>query len=69
MLTFEELKQILNENSIVGLYDANHNILGFYDGFNDIDEEFDDCYVEDIFSDMWGKVPAIGVEISYLPFD
>lgn len=68
-MTFEELKQVLNENSVIILYNANQNEVAMYDGCDSIPEEVDKIEIVDIFTDYYNThrgstYPAIGIELN-----
>lgn len=64
----EELLEIINENSIIKLWDAKQSIIGIYDGKESINEDFNYCEITDIFSDKYQGKEAIGIEIDTSDF-
>ena len=69
-MILEELLDVINDNCVIRLYDCNQNVIGMYDGKENISEEFNEWTVWDIFADEWtvnGKKTrtVIGIEIDY----
>lgn len=69
-----ELLEVLNDNSVIILYDANQKRIGTYDGKESLDIYFstmdgeeisvEDCKIADIFPDSTLKCIAIGIELN-----
>ena len=47
----DELLELINDNSVVRIYDSKQEELGIYDGKESIPSEYSFCTVWDIFSD------------------
>lgn len=62
-----ELLEYINDNSVITIWDANHNCICHYDGKDSIDEFYGDFEVMDIFPDTCcgGRIPCIGIEIDF----
>ena len=69
MYELQDILELINENSIVIIYNEHQLRCGVYDGKECIPIEYDYCEVNDIFSDNWKlksgeTVSAIGIEIN-----
>lgn len=70
-MILDELLQIINESTIVILYDAHQEILATYDGKESIPEYYNEFNVNDIFADNYHnrinhcKISAIGIELEF----
>lgn len=69
MLFFEEIIHFLNDNSIIVLYDNNQEIIDIYDGKQSIEEQFLSYAINDIFSDNYRGISAIGIELDINPYE
>lgn len=67
-MLLDELLQIINESTIVILYDAHQEILAIYDGKDHIPEYYNEFNVNDVFADYYHNQAyqsAIGIEIEF----
>lgn len=73
-MKFYEIKDILNENSIIKIYDGNQEQIGCYDGKESIHTCYDEFEINDIFTDSYyfnashNAVSAIGIELEFYKY-
>lgn len=69
MLTFYDIKDLLNDSTIITIYTGEHERFSVYDGKDSIPEFLDEYTINDIFTDTYkykGKeLNAIGIEINF----
>lgn len=61
-----ELLWIVNEASVIKIYDRNENEIGIYDGTDEVPDKYKNCLILDIFPDNYSnviRISTIGIEI------